>query len=299
MTTQPLKTDPFKNPKFSPVRPRIFLWGPEGTFKTRTALSCGTKSAYISLERGAQYYRDEFSFREFEPKTFEEILAAVRWLATNKHDYTTVIIDPITCAWDMVQQEYLENKQKSKPNAEITGGDWRKIKPRYNMLLKLLTHIDMNVFVIARSMKNYTDSATTGDMLKVDIHDPEKPSAEGSTAYIMDTVIQTHVDRRGGKNVIKATVRKDRSNKLPQSITEYTADVVRKYFGALVDRESIPLASTIEYDNAIACEACGNDIEAIGPLTATQVAELSNKKFGKKLCTSCGRIAKMALATEK
>lgn len=287
--------DPFRDPSTIAPRLRLFIWGPPGAGKTRSALSMG-KCAYISLEKGAQYYADEFDFRLIEPTTFEEILNAVRWLATNQHDYNTVVIDPITTAWDMVQEEFLTNKRAKKgPEATITGGDWKDIKPRYKTLLKLLTNIDMNVVIIAQSTKNYVDSAGDSDqMLKVDKHDPESANAEKSTAYIFDTEIQLRAVRsdQGRKVQFMATVRKDRTGKFPSTSFEFTGAAIRKYFGAIVDATSKAITLSEELQAAPKCERCSAEIEAVQHLKPAEVATESKNRFGEVLCLACRRVEK-------
>jgi hypothetical protein len=290
------KSDPFNDPKSITPRPRIFLWGPPGAGKTRCALSLG-KCAYISLEKGAQYYADEFDFRLIEPTTFKQIVDAVTWLATNRHNYNTVIIDPITIAWDMVQEEYLSEKRAKKrdDSVEIAGGDWRIIKPRYEKLMKLLTQIDMNVVVIARQTKNYVDShGSKDDMLKVDQNDPDRPDTEKSTAYIMDTEIQLKADRRAGAVRFMATTRKDRSGKFPTAF-EFTGEAVREYFGQIIDQVSKPVELTGDL-KPITCDTagCENTIEPIGQYSAQQIAQESRRQFGLALCQDCRRKAKSA-----
>lgn len=295
------KQDPFNDPQSITPRPRIFLWGPPGAGKTRCALSLG-KCAYISLERGAQYYSGEFDFRIIEPTTFQQILDAVQWLATNVHTYNTVVIDPVTIAWDMVQEEYLSQKRERKrdPHCEITGGDWKSIKPRYEKLMKLLTQIDMNVVVIARATKNYVESAGgggVGDALKVDANDPERPDTEKNTAYIMDTEIQLRCDKRGGATRFIATTRKDRSGRFPTQPFEFTGEAIRKYFGKIIDQAGKPVELSSDLKE-ITCEAvdCGNAIEPIGTYTAKQIAEESRKQFGMVLCRECRKKMKQAQA---
>lgn len=280
--------NPFSDPKLKVARPRIFLWGPPGAGKTRCALSLGNV-ALIDLEKGSQYYKDEFRFDVMEPKNFEEILVAVRWLATNKHSYNTLVIDPVTVAWDMCQEEFLVRKRQKKnnPEAEISGGDWKTIKPRYRALMTLLCTIDMNVVVIARSGKNYVDGE--GEMLKVDKSDPEAPQAEKNTAYIMDTELQLKADRTNGKVRFLANARKDRSNRFPVGTFEFTKDNIRQYFGSIVDKESQPMS--VDELNTVPCSDCGKPITdtVLGnkQYTASQLVDLTMDKASRALCPSC------------
>lgn len=283
--------NPFSDPKLKIARPRIFLWGPPGAGKTRCALSLGNV-ALIDLEKGSQYYKDEFRFDLMEPKTFEDILVAVRWLATNKHSYNTLVIDPITIAWDMCQEEFLIRKRQRKndPYAEITGGDWKTVKPRYKSLMDLLCKIDMNVVAIARSGKNYV--ADGGELLKVDKDDPEAAQAEKNTAYIMDTELQLKAVRSNGNVRFMATMRKDRSNRFPTTAFEFTKQNIQQYFGSIVDQESQPMS--VDELNAIPCSDCGKPITdtKLGDkmYTASQLVDLTMDKAERALCPNCFRV---------
>jgi hypothetical protein len=280
--------NPFVSPQSITPRPRIFLWGPPGAGKTRCALSLG-KVALIDLERGSQYYKDEFNFDLIQPKTWGDIVDAVKWLAGNQHDYNTVVIDPVTLAWEMLQEVFLAEKRRRKNDqyAEITGGDWRIIKPRYKALMNLLTKIDMNVVLIARGSKNYVDGE--GEMLRVDKADPEKADAEKNTAYIMDTEIQLRAERQGnGKAKFIGTARKDRTYKFPTQPFEFTLAAIKQFFGAIVDQASQPMtaaqvaqASATEAPQGVVCE-CGAQID---PKTITACMQ----HFGRPLCVECGK----------
>lgn len=280
--------NPFKPSTSVIARPRIFLWGAPGAGKTRCSLSLG-RAAYISLERGAQYYAEEFDFDLMEPQTFAEIVQAVTWLATHQHNYQTIVIDPVTIAWEMCQDDFLQAKKAARgPNAEISGGDWKTIKPRYNTLMKLLTTIDMNVVVIARATKNYVSGEAGSEMFAIDKNDPETFQAEKNTAYIFDTELQLQADHRGGKCRYMATTRKDRTGKFPSGKWEFTGEAVRSYFGLIVDTLGSPII-----DNAV-CDSCSGDIEPYNDMLPVEVAKASREHFnGQALCTKCRAAARL------
>lgn len=49
----------------------------------------------------------------------------------------------------------------------------------------------------------------------------------------------------------------------------------------------------------IKCENCGNNVTASGNMSVEQVAEYTKKKFGKKLCISCGKAAAAEINQKK
>jgi len=271
------------------------LWGAPGTLKTRSALSIG-KVAYFSFERGAQYYRKEFNVDEFVPKTFNDVIDSLRWLATNRHDYNTVVIDTISAAYEMCQNDFLTEKQRKK-GGEVTidGGDWKTIKPRFYELCNLLSKIDMNVVAIARTTKNYLADGS-GDMLKIDKNDPESPQCEKNTAYLFDIEIQLNIDRRAGGKRIIATTRKDRTNIFPTKPFDWNENAVREYFGATIDRPSNP---NDNIDDLPVCADCESTIAAVGELTPEATATACAAQFGRPLCKECRTKEKEKLQEEK
>jgi hypothetical protein len=187
----------------------------------------------------------------------------------------------------MVQEEFLEDKRKKRnnPDIEISGNDWKTIKPQFNKLCRILTTVDMNVVVIARSSKNYVDSDS--EMFKVDKNDPETFQSEKNTAYIFDTVIQLSLKRKSNKNIYMANVRKDRSHRLPVEEFEWQDGVLLKYFGDVIGRESKPINLEPDLVAPPVCEECGKPIESMGNFTIQEIADESIRKFGKALCRAC------------
>lgn len=71
-----------------------------------------------------------------------------------------------------------------------------------------------------------------------------------------------------------------------RKIQIYIAEV--KAFGEVVDALRIrPFLPKIETDKPIQCAECGKDIEAYGKMNAGQMAEYTQKQYGKPLCAEC------------
>jgi hypothetical protein len=279
---------PFSNPKEQTPRPRIFLWGMPGAGKTTAALSFG-KVALIDLEKGSQYYAGKFNFDRLDANTSDEVMEAVKWLATQQHDYNTLVIDPITVYWDLVQDKWLTILRRKKgPDYQLQFQDWKPIKSEYNALLELLNKLDMNVIVTARSSARYVD----GEIASVDKADPEKPDAEKSTAYLMDIELQLRMVKSAKDKPAQriAYVRKDRTGKLPTEPFVFSYEAMRECFGGIVDKASQPMtqaqvaqATATEAPQAVLCE-CGAQVD---PKTIPACM----KHFGKPVCVECGNKA--------
>lgn len=280
--------NPFQPTKNRVPRPQIFLWGEAGTGKTRCSLMFG-KTAYVALERGAEFYHDEFDYDEIKPSNVNEVITSLKFLATGNHDYKTVVIDPLTVLYEMIQDEYMDAKRAAKGNQsiELSAGDWRIIKPRYFKILDMIRRLDMNVFVIARVKKNYSPGGSE-EMFVLNKDDPFAPNIEASTSHIFDTEIQLQIDRRGGKVRFMATVRKDRTGKFDvnQKPFEFTKDAIEQTFGQIINQAGAKVELPSD-EELTTCEWCGSEIEGFGNMTPVATAKASKEYLGSALCEQC------------
>src|SRR5690606_31418479 len=85
----------------------------------------------------------------FESRRFDDIVAEVRALMTEDHDFLTLVIDPIT----VVYTELLDEGEK-KVGTEF-GRHYGYANSRFKRLCNLLTAIDMNVVITAHEKNEY------------------------------------------------------------------------------------------------------------------------------------------------
>src|ERR1044071_6531533 len=87
-----------KKPEAVTKRLKLFMFGPAGVGKTTAAIQF-PKSYIIDCERGAENYdkliTDSGSV-VFQSNDINEVVAEVKSLLTEKHDFRTLVIDPIT-----------------------------------------------------------------------------------------------------------------------------------------------------------------------------------------------------------
>jgi hypothetical protein len=219
---------PFMARSDTPARLKLFLWGVTGVRKTRTALAF-PKPAVIALEPGTDWFRKEFDFAEFPAESADEVEAAVEWLANNKHPYLTLIIDPISIFWDMLQKKwsdiFMVRKRGSKGFKfdffEMSPLDWKPIKAEFKEFVGKLMALDMHIVVTARQRDQYAD----GEMMKkVGVtFDGEK-----NLPYAFDEVIRLF---KGDDDKTMGFVTKDRAGKLPKGEFECTYKVIAEAFG--------------------------------------------------------------------
>ena len=168
----------------------MFLYGDTGTGKTFLSLQFPAP-AVIDLEKGTVPYGKTFNFNVLEAKSLKEIQEGIQYLSTEKHEFKTLIIDPITMLYEMLQDKwmniFLERNKKSAGNKQdfyiFQPSDWKTIKDDWKNFIRKILALDMNIICIARQKPLYAD----GEFMKVigDTYDVDR-----ATAYYFDTVIQ-------------------------------------------------------------------------------------------------------------
>ena len=196
-------------------RLKMFVFGPAGVGKTTAAIQF--PNAYIvDTEKGTDFYAETIGkansavLQTFNPESIKEELHI---LLTEKHDYKTLIIDPITQIYNAVQEKWTRIFEKnSKTEKEKEIGDfgmryWGKVKGEFKSIQRLMLALDMNVIVTSHQKDvygtNFSKVGVTFDSMRGD-------------DYLFDLVFQVE---RIGKDLIARTI-KERAevgkNKFPE-----------------------------------------------------------------------------------
>jgi hypothetical protein len=146
-----------KKPEAVNKRLKLFMFGPAGVGKTTAAIQF--PNAYIiDCERGTDNYDKIITGNGsvvLQTTDMLDVIAEVKSLLTEKHDYRTLVIDPITSVYN----DLLEKCEQK------VGSDFGRHYGEANKLMKRLANLimalDMNVVVTAHGKKEY------GDNLKV------------------------------------------------------------------------------------------------------------------------------------
>lgn len=233
-------------------RAKIFMYGESGSGKTTFALNwakVGGKIAVIDLEDSTKRYDHEFEFHRWTPTptTIQEIIQAIDFLSTTEHDFTTLLIDPVTLMYDMVmaywEEKFLETRKKDAvghhgDHYEIQPKDWQLIKKFWRRIFYKLRTMDMNVICTARSKTLYAEN--TGQMMKAigKTFDSEK-----GTDYEMDTCLNMVRIRETNQYMIITDKHRSFTNPMPNSIdnTGCNMQFFVKYFGDAMTRKAIPV----------------------------------------------------------
>lgn len=142
-----------KRPTLIQKRLKAFFFGPAGVGKS-TACTMFPKPYIIDTERGMendQYVKriDDRGGVIFQTADCDEILAEVKALLTEKHDYKTLVIDPFTTVYNNLVDA-----------AEMkVGGEYGRHIAQANKFVKrlnnLLMRLDMNVIITSHAKDKY------------------------------------------------------------------------------------------------------------------------------------------------
>src|SRR5262245_7777471 len=97
-----------KAPEAKQKRLKMFVYGPSGVGKTTAAIMF-PKAVIIDTEKGTDFYADTIIKQKsvvFQTSIFDEAVKEIKELLTTKHDYRTVVIDPITQLYNSCQEKY-------------------------------------------------------------------------------------------------------------------------------------------------------------------------------------------------
>ena len=219
-----------RKPEAQSKRLKLFMYGPAGVGKTTAAIQF-PNSYVIDGERGAENYDKlitESGSAVFQTNDINEVIAEAKSLLTVKHDYRTLVIDPITTIYN----DLLE-KSELKVGSDF-GRHYGAANKEMKRLANLILALDMNVVVTAHAKKEY------GDNLKV-----LGQTFDGwrQLDYWFDLVIE--LGKRGKKRMAKVV--KTRVDSFPdEDVFEWSYDAIKaRYDQSMLEKESqvIALAS--------------------------------------------------------
>lgn len=187
---------------------KVEIIGDAGVGKTCTALLMPRPLALIDLEGGSVHYGDHPVFGGFDrlsTKRIADIKQAIEYC--QRGEYATLVIDPVTVIWQLLQDAALANLRRKKSNISeteisLSPREWGIIKGMYSSLMTTIVNLPCHVVLCARQ-KDIVTMDKQGNPISV-IH---KADAEKSTAYYLDVIVR--LEMRGKKRV--AIVEKDRT----------------------------------------------------------------------------------------
>lgn len=228
-----------KKPEMKEKRLKLFLFGPPGSRKTTSALQF-PKSVLIDLERGSEQYSKSINKAGsivLETNNPDEVMSEVKALLTEKHEYRTLIIDPITIFYQGLQDKWTRTferntkDEKAKEMQDFGMRYWGRVKSEYKSFLRMLMQLDMNLLVTSHQKDIYGPN-----MQKIGIG----PDSMKGDDYVFDYVFRLNVV--GDKAV--ALTEKQRSEPLePQKFPsefEWSYKNFLKFYGTeIIEREAV------------------------------------------------------------
>lgn len=216
-----------KTPTAIEKRLKALFYGEAGAGKTTAAISF-PRPYLIDTEKGSvnnQYIKiiNDNGGAVFQTTSFEELIEEVTALLTEKHDYKTLIIDPLTILYND-----LLDKAETKVGNEF-GRHYGVANKEMKKLLNLLLRLDMNVIVTCHAKNEYGDNlkviGTTFDGYK-------------KLDYLFDLVFQ--IQKRGKSRV--ALVKKSRIEAFEDAeVFPFSYDEIANRYGRdILERDAKP-----------------------------------------------------------
>lgn len=215
-----------KKPEAIEKRLKALFYGGAGVGKTTAAIQF-PKPYLIDTEKGAE--NDQYTKLiqkaggvVFQTSDFNELMAEVKALLTEKHEYKTLIIDPLTTLYnDLLDKSALKN-------GTDFGRHYSDANKQIKHLLNLLLRLDMNVIITSHAKNEYGQNMSvlgqTFDCYK-------------KLDYLFDLVFE--IQKRGKDRV--ALVKKSRIEKFPDTETfpfSY-ADIAKRYGKEVLERDAV------------------------------------------------------------
>jgi hypothetical protein len=149
-------------------RLKALFYGSAGVGKTTAAIHFPAPYL-IDTEKGAENSQYTKILQQsggvvFQTSDFDELMVEVKSLLTEKHEYKTLIIDPLTTLYnDLLDKSALKN-------GTDFGRHYNEANKRIKHLLNLLLRLDMNVIVTSHAKAEYAGNmavvGTTFDCYK-------------------------------------------------------------------------------------------------------------------------------------
>ena len=216
-----------RKPEAVTKRLKMFMFGPAGVGKTTAAIQF-PNSYIIDGERGTENYDKLITASGsvvFQTTDINEVLAEVKALLTVKHDFRTLVIDPITPIFND-----LLDKCETQVGADF-GRHFGAANKTMKRLANLIMNLDMNVIMTAHAKteygQNFSKLGYTFDGWR-------------QLDYWFDLVVE--LTKKGKKRVAK--VSKTRIETFPdEDIFEWSYEAITKrYDASILEREAQQMA---------------------------------------------------------
>lgn len=152
-----------KAPEKKEKRLKMFVYGPAGVGKTIAAIQF-PKAYIIDTEKGTDFYSESIARAGsvvYQTNDPDEIIEEIQSLLTTKHEYTTLVIDPVTQIYNALQEKWnrifekYATTDKEREVQDFGMRYWGKVKGQYKRMQRLLTKLDMNIIATSHQKDVY------------------------------------------------------------------------------------------------------------------------------------------------
>lgn len=215
-----------KKPEAIEKRLKALFYGSAGVGKTIAAIQF-PKPYLIDTEKGAENDQYTKLLQKaggviFQTSDFDEVVNEVKSLLAEKHEYKTLIIDPLTTLYnDLLDKSALKN-------GTDFGRHYSDANKKVNHLINLLLRLDMNVIITSHAKQVYGDNMSvlgnTFDCYK-------------KLDYLFDLVFE--IQKRGKHRV--ALIKKSRMTSFPDTDTfDFSyGEVATRYGKDILERDAV------------------------------------------------------------
>ncbi len=223
-----------KKPEAIQKRLKALFYGTAGVGKTTAAIQF--PSPYlIDTEKGAendQYVKliQKSGGAVFQTCDFDELIKEVIALLTEKHDYKTLVIDPLTTLYhDLLDKSAKERISDKDPDGTAFGGHYGAANKKMKQLLNLLLRLDMNVIITSHAKNEYgANLAVLGQTF----------DCYKKLDYLFDLVFE--IQKRGNSRV--GLIKKSRIESFPdgEQFPFSYEDIAKRYGKEILEKDAAP-----------------------------------------------------------
>lgn len=230
-----------KTPEPKNKRVKMMVFSTAGIGKTTASINW-PKAVILDMEHGTDNYHETIIANGsivLHTTNPDEVKDEIKTLLTEKHDYRTIVIDPVTILYQAIQEKWTRifskyaDTEKATELQDFGFRYWAKVKSDYKAIMRMLLACDMNVILTAHQKDVYGEG-----MKKVGFGSDSMKGDE----HIFDYVFQLVMDAKGRRMAITKKERAEVGKAKFPTEFEWSYKNFLVYYGKdALERESTPI----------------------------------------------------------